>query len=133
MYCTAQGVPKDLETAVAWYRRAAQQGERVAQYNLAVMLFKGDGTEPDPDEALEWYRKAAEQGLPEAQIALGDLYASGRVVPADRNEARHWFDKAASQGHEGAQPRLAALARMQGQQPNQPENQTGSQRAGSGS
>src|SRR5438874_868279 len=73
MYCTAAGVPKDLDAAVAWYRRAAEQGERIAQYNLAVMLVRGDGVEPDPEEALNWYRKAAEQGVPEAQIALGDL------------------------------------------------------------
>jgi TPR repeat protein len=71
----------------------------------------------DPEEALKWYRKAAEQGVPEAQIALGDFYAAGRVVAIDRDEARRWFEKAAGQGHEGAQPRLAALARLQEQQP----------------
>jgi TPR repeat protein len=132
-------VPKDLDAAVAWYRRAAEQGERIAQYNLAVMLVRGDGVEPDPEEALNWYRKAAEQGVPEAQIALGDVYATGRGVAVDHDEARRWFDKAAGQGHEGAAARLAALARLQaqqvqGQQPaNAPAPQTGPQRAGSGS
>ena len=134
MYCTAAGVPKDLDAAVAWYRRAAEQGERIAQYNLAVMLVRGDGVEPDPEEALNWYRKAAEQGVPEAQIALGDVYATGRGVAVDHDEARRWFDKAAGQGHEGAAARLAALARLQGQpQASAPAPQSGPQRAGSGS
>jgi TPR repeat protein len=39
------------------------------------------------------------------------------VVTIDHDEARRWFEKAASQGHEGAEPRLAALARLQEQQP----------------
>jgi len=117
MFCVAQGVPKDLAMAVAWFRRAAEQGERIAQYNLAVMLLKGDGVAADPEEALQWYRKAAEQGVPEAQIALGDFYAAGRVVGIDRDEARRWFEKAASQGHEAAPPRLVALARLQEQPP----------------
>ena len=45
--------------------------------------------------------------------APGDL----AVVGIDRDEARRWFEKAASQGHEAAPPRLAALARLQGQPP----------------
>jgi TPR repeat protein len=64
----------------------------------------------------------------------------------DRDEARRWFDMAAGQGHDGAAARLAALARMQGQQvpgqqvqqvqgqhPAAPAPQVGPQRAGSGS
>jgi TPR repeat protein len=117
MYCVAQGVPKDIATAVAWFRRAAEQGERIAQYNLAVMLVKGEGVEADPEEALKWYLRAAEQGVPEAQIAVGDFYAGGRVVAVDHDEARRWFEKAAGQSHEAAQPRLAALARLQEPQP----------------
>jgi TPR repeat protein len=110
-------VPKDLAMAVAWFRRAAEQGERIAQYNLAVMLVKGEGIEADPEEALKWYLQAAQQGVPEAQIAVGDFYAGGRVVAVDHDEARRWFEKAASQSHDAAQPRLAALTQLQERQP----------------
>jgi TPR repeat protein len=81
------------------------------------MLVKGEGAEADPEEALKWYLRAAEQGVPEAQIAVGDFYAGGRVVAVDHDEARRRFEKAAGQSHEAAQPRLAALARLQEQQP----------------
>ena len=67
----------------AWYRRAgADQGDRVAQYNLAVMLAKGDGVEQSNEEAFAWCRKAAEQPLPEAEMMLGDsCLTSGRAAP----------------------------------------------------
>ena len=110
MYCTGEGVTRDLAEGTAWYRRAAEQGERVAQYNLAVMLFRGEGVTRDLDEARQWYEKAAEQGMPEAQTVLGDLHAMGiGGVPADADAARIWYEKAASQGHEAAQTKLAAL------------------------
>ena len=78
MYCTGEGLDRNLEEAVKWYRRSAEQGNRYAQYNLAVMLLKGQGTTSDVDEAFHWCRTSAEQGLAEAQLQLGDLYRSGQ-------------------------------------------------------
>ena len=110
MYCTGRGRCRAIwRQGTAWYRRAAEQGERIAQYNLAVMLFRGDGVARDVEEALQWYEKAAEQGMPEAQTALGDLYAIGAGVAADPEAARRWYEKAASQGHAAAQAKLAGL------------------------
>ena len=37
------GVTKNAEIAVEWYRKAAEQGFSVAQYNLAVCLENGEG------------------------------------------------------------------------------------------
>jgi TPR repeat protein len=82
----------------------------MAQYNLAVMLFRGDGVTRDLDEARQWYEKAADQGMPEAQTVLGDLHAMGiGGVPADAEAARSWYEKAAAQGHQAAQAKLAGL------------------------
>jgi TPR repeat protein len=102
-------VPRDLAQGTAWYRSAAEQGEKIAQYNFAVMLFRGDGVTRDIEAALEWYRKAAEQGMPEAQTALGDAHATGVGVPADLDAAAGWYEKAAAQGHAPAQAKLAGL------------------------
>ena len=102
-------MPADPVASAAWYRRAAEQGERAAQHNLAVMLLRGDGVERDQQAALEWHRKSAEQGLPEAQTALGDIYAKGIGVAADPEAACAWYEKAAAQGHAPAQSRLTAL------------------------
>ena len=43
MYENGQGVEKDLEEAVKWYRKAADQGNAYAQYNVGVVYYKGEG------------------------------------------------------------------------------------------
>ncbi|GAB6011177.1 tetratricopeptide repeat protein [Viscerimonas tarda] len=56
--------------AVKCYRKAAEQGNIVAQHNLGDMYEKGDGVAKNYTEAVKWYRKAAEQGGASAQKAL---------------------------------------------------------------
>ena len=41
MYVTGVGVPQDAAEAVPWYRRAAEQGDARAQYNLGGMYREG--------------------------------------------------------------------------------------------
>ena len=43
MYGKGQGVPQDYKEAVRWYRKAANQGLALAQYNLGVMYLLGQG------------------------------------------------------------------------------------------
>jgi hypothetical protein len=83
MYCTGTGVVRNLAEAVKWYRRSAEQGDRYAQYNLAVMLIKGQGAPQDSEEAFRWCCLAAEQGLAEAQRQLSELFHAGHGVAAN--------------------------------------------------
>ena len=71
MYANGEGVPKDAVQAVTWYRKAAEQGNPRAQFNLGGMYFNGDGAPKDSAQAVVWYRKAAEQGYADAQYNLG--------------------------------------------------------------
>ncbi|WP_439830288.1 tetratricopeptide repeat protein, partial [Aeromonas veronii] len=64
-------MPQDDAQALAWYRKAAEQGHAKAQYNLGVMYGNGQGVPQDDAQAVVWFRKAAEQGLAEAQYELG--------------------------------------------------------------
>lgn len=41
-------------------RKAADQGDASAQYNLGVMYVNGEGVTQDYKQAAKWYRKAAE-------------------------------------------------------------------------
>ncbi len=109
IYDEGAGVAKDDGEAVKWYRRAAEQGHRMAQYNLAVMYETGEGVEEDETEAAAWYRKAAEQGHPGAQHNLALMYLSGEGVAEDKAEAAVWFRKAAEQGQGGSQHNLALM------------------------
>jgi hypothetical protein len=85
-------------------------GHRIAQYNLGVMLTKGQGCEKDPEKALIWFERAAKLGMPEAQLAMGDAYRLGKDVPGDLEAARLWYESAAAQGNQVAVNRLASIA-----------------------
>jgi TPR repeat protein len=95
-------VAKHASEALRWWRKAAEQGNALAQYNLAGMYFKGDGVAKDSTEAAKWVRKAAEQGIAEAQFKLGYLYAKGLGVMKDEVEAYKWILLAKAQGNETA-------------------------------
>ena len=109
MYVTGRGVPQDDAEAVAWYRRAAEQGHALAQSNLGAMYDQGRGVPQDDAEAVAWYRRAAEQGHALAQSNLGAMYDQGRGVPQDDAEAVAWYRRAAEQGHALAQSNLGAM------------------------
>ena len=110
MYDNGQGVKQDHREAVAWYRKAAAQGDAQAQFNLGNMCRKGQGVKQNRKEAVEWYRKAAEQGFAEAQNNLGVMYGNGQGVPQDFAEALQWWQSAAEHGYENA---LKALDQLQ--------------------
>ena len=65
----------------------AERGFAVAQFNLASMYYKGEGTPQDYKEALRWYRASAEQGNAHAQNNLGNMYDEGKGTPLDDKEA----------------------------------------------
>jgi len=94
---------KDQREAVKSYRKAADQGNVEAQYNLGDCYFNGKGVVKDQREAVTWYRKAAEQGNATAQIGLGYCYFYGEGVEKDGVEAVKWYRKAAEQGNAAAQ------------------------------
>lgn len=87
-------------------RKAAEQGDALAQYNLGQYYEIGINMDEDESMAFEWYSKAAKQGLVEAQDALGRCYHSGIGVERNDKEAVKWWLEAAKQGNMAAQNSL---------------------------
>jgi len=87
-------------------RKAAERGDKDAQYNLGECYFEGTGVPEDEAEAVIWFRKAAEQGHAEAQNSLGVCLMDGLGVLRDETQAIEWFHKGAEQGDENAQKNL---------------------------
>jgi hypothetical protein len=106
------GFPQDYETAVYWYRRAAEQGLHRSQHNLAGMYFYGWGVAQCYEQAAFWYGLAAEQGFRYSQTNLGHLYREGNGVPQDYQMALQLFTLAAEQGCESGQTSLETLTRV---------------------
>ena len=62
-----------------WYRKAAEQNDAMAQYNLGCCYANGQGVAKDEVEAVKWYRKAAEQNNAMAQYNLGICYTTAKA------------------------------------------------------
>jgi hypothetical protein len=84
----------DLAKAAAWYRRAAERGDRSAQYELGFMLLLGEGEPKNTDEGLLWLERAGELGNTDACKLLADCYEKEAFdVPLNAAKAARWRDR----------------------------------------
>lgn len=100
---------QNYSEAIKWLTKAAENGDAVAQFNLAICYSNGQGVPKDDMETLTWIQKAAEQGLKEAQYNLGFYYYNGIIVPQDYSKAIIWYKKAAEQGLVEAQYNIGLI------------------------
>lgn len=103
LFDLGRGVAKDERRAAEWYRRAAEQGHRVAQLTLGTSYDNGIGVSKDERLAYAWLRRAAEQGSDEAQARVAAMLGAGRGVTKNERQAAAWLRRAAEQGHTAAQ------------------------------
>ncbi|KAJ3051956.1 hypothetical protein HK097_007045 [Rhizophlyctis rosea] len=97
--------------AQKWYALAADQGHRVAQYNLGRLYENGTGlpSGPDINLAIHYYTMSSDQNDNIAQYRLGCIYEQGRLVDQNLEEAAKWFTASAEKGHAGAQFKLGRM------------------------
>ena len=86
------GIPENLDEAVKWYRKAAENGHARAQYFMGKSYHSGAGVPKDQVDAFKWWRKAAEQGHATSRFNLGVMYFLGRGTAKDFSEAARWFN-----------------------------------------
>jgi len=51
----ADGVPLDYAAAMKWYRKAAQQGDKHAQFQIGGMYQRGEGVAANAEQAHRWF------------------------------------------------------------------------------
>jgi len=101
----------DYETAYREWLPLAEKESPVAQFNIGLMLERGEGREQDLKTAIEWYVRAAENGFGRAQFRLGEIYEAGEGIEQDLIQARKWFAIAAESRHPGAKKRKKKVAK----------------------
>jgi TPR repeat protein len=88
------GVEKDLDEALVWLEKAAEDGSVPAQMRL-VALYGERGAPEDAARAEHWLRAAAEAGDGRAQAELAErILAAG----GDDAEAAKWIARSAEAG-----------------------------------
>jgi TPR repeat protein len=70
MYRLGQGVEKDQEEAVRWYRKAAKLGNPAAMFNLGTCYYNGDGVGVGDSLSAVWFFLAEQAGYPNAAEAV---------------------------------------------------------------
>ena len=105
MYETGGDLPKNLELAAAWYRKANEHGNREAAIRLATMYLIA----MDYSQARPWCEAAAKERLPAGYYCLGYLYQHGSGVDPNLKEAFRWYEQGARAGSVNS---MQVLARM---------------------
>ena len=111
MHYKGKGVPEhDMEEAVKWLRKAAEQGHAWAQCELGEIYCTGSGgVRRDYVEGEKWLRQAAEKGHAEAQNRLSWFFISNDKSVQGYIKAEKWVRKAADQGHKAAEGTLGYI------------------------
>lgn len=98
MYEKGADLPKNVDMASAWYKKAADRGNAQAQLNLALLAVSAKNY----DDARRRCESAAKDRFPGGEVCLGYLYQHGLGVQQDLKAATKYYQLAARQGNRGA-------------------------------
>eukprot|EP00298_Acanthocystis_sp_HF-20_P004589 c14920_g1_i2.p1 GENE.c14920_g1_i2~~c14920_g1_i2.p1 ORF type:complete len:300 (+),score=103.10 c14920_g1_i2:25-924(+) len=102
------GVPKDVDKALQYFLKSANQNNSVAQYSLGYIYQKGQGVIQSTDEAIKWYKKSATQRNSNAECNLGGIYCSD-IAHQDYKLSLEWLLKSTEQGDSVSQLQLGLM------------------------
>lgn len=106
-YLEGKGVDKDKDRGLALLTKAAESGNPIANFRLAVQSLSAE--KPDLLAGYGHLLAAATGNLVEAQNELGLLYLSGKLGLADSPAGVAWLTRAAQNGYAQAQNNLGTL------------------------
>ena len=86
MYRAGKQVTADMNKALQWYEKAADNGEVSAMVVLGDIYREGVDVSQDKEQAINWYEKASDSGHTMAKLRLGTLSvrSQGRPIEPSR-------------------------------------------------
>lgn len=100
----------DPVMATAWYRRAAEAGNEVAQFALGERYEAGNTVDQDYQKAFAWYMRAAERRNAPAIQKVAQFYLEGRGVEKDKAKAYYWYMRQKKESMAAEQLKIAMTA-----------------------
>ena len=88
---------ENSQSALAQLQRAANSGNAVAEYHLA-MYFLNQGQKQDDADAVHWLRRAINHGNIDAKFILGLAYCYGRGLRRNVIHGTSLIEAATKQG-----------------------------------
>jgi len=86
-----RSVIQDKALALAWLKKAADQGNDGAENTLGRLYSGEEGVTQDLAASADWFRKAGEHGEGYSRFRLGGMFENGRGVPRDDVQAYKWY------------------------------------------
>ena len=95
MYDEGHGVLKDDKLAVKWYRKSADQGNALAQFNLGLMYRKGWGVPKDYVLAYMWFNISATNGDKDVEKSrdIVEKKMTPQQIADAQKLSREWLEK----------------------------------------
>jgi TPR repeat protein len=104
---------EDYATAVREFKASSDQGDTVAQINLAGLYIDGRGTPTDLNAAVKLAAPLATKGDQLAQMLMGRAYEKGYEPLTDGRpnmpQSVYWYELSARQGFAFAQGQLGNI------------------------
>lgn len=104
-YKFGRGVPIDAGQALAWFKRAADQGHVQAEDNYGIGLFQANRR----TEAQPYLERSVKRGEPRAQLLLATMLFNGDNVAIDYPRAYALMTRASQAGLPSAAQSLAQM------------------------
>lgn len=98
----AETVDDNYADALKYYEHAANEGDVLGDYNLALMYQYGKGVAVDDAKAKLLFTGAADKGVADAMNQLGNMYFYGLGEERNEQQALSWYRKAAALGNANA-------------------------------
>ena len=100
------GVEEDINQALAWYKKAADQKQKAVFNSIGNLYRTGKGVKRDDKEAFNWFKQGAEAKDAQAMLNVGNCYYYGMGTEKDLDEAVKWWQESANYSN------VYALAQM---------------------
>jgi hypothetical protein len=102
----------DIVQAYTHWKKEAEVGSSVAQFNLGVLFETGSGVEQDFKKSFKWFQRAALNDHAMSQLKMGFLNYEDKYNIKNFTEAARWFHLAAAQNNPRAMYRLSMMYTM---------------------
>ena len=104
-YQKGDGVEQDMEKAVEWWKKAAEQGDVSATHNVGVYYYEHE----DLPNAKEYLKKAISLGFLDSYYTLAFCYLHNAAVEGNVQKGIDCLEAAAKKGHLESQWQLACI------------------------
>lgn len=107
MYANGTGTERDINLAVDWLNKAAEQGNIDAQYLLGTWYLDGNLIPKIDSIGIKWIMKAAKEGSIPANNRLAQEYWDGKSIDRNFDTAIALYNSTAQKGNIFGQMSLA--------------------------